>query len=140
MGSATLTKDAESWVTFEKPGIASCTYPYTFGKQIWETLLQPGADQDARSSIKVGIIGGKKSSHVIGTMIPSNAIKGIVRIVCCLDVESRSLTIYSPFNMSGEKFAHLSEGPFSPAVQNKSSKVNAIQFQMGFDQREDNIS
>jgi hypothetical protein len=37
VGTAALTRDGEGFLTFDKAGIATTAYRYTFGKQIWET-------------------------------------------------------------------------------------------------------
>jgi hypothetical protein len=133
-------KGNEYTIQFDRSGIITASYDYTFGKVFWEVkLLQQSAHQstdDSSSSIKVGVISKlNKTPLVYGSQINYGLNKNSIKIRCALDMDSRTLTIVSSNLPNPEIISNLPEGPLYPAFQNKTNKSSlaCIKLSVQFD-------
>lgn len=122
-----ITKAGKNYIEFDKPGMVTTQDPYVYGKTTWEIeLKQHSAHQmtdDSNSFIKVGVTNKSgKTYQIFGSLVNYGLLEDSTTIKVILDLDSRSLTVYSSTNPYGETTSNLPEGPLYPAFQNKTNK------------------
>lgn len=138
-GKMTL-KGGEYTIQFDRAGIITALFDYSFGKVYWEVKLQQQSahqsTDDSSSSIKVGVTSkAGKSQIVYGSQINYGLNKNSIKIRVALDMDSRTLTIVNSNQSNPEIITNLPDGPLYPAFQNKTNKssLSCVKLSVQFD-------
>jgi hypothetical protein len=120
-----LLNKHDKWVNFEKQGLITATYGYSYGMQMWKiTILWTNHynlyNEDFAGLMQIGVFHKK----IYGPVVPYNLQKGKIKVKVLLETEKRRVTIYTNSNSrKGETITDLPKnGLFIPAIFNKTQK------------------
>ena len=117
-------------INFTQAGTIIGTYAYCFGEYLWSLKVKfedtlSLASGDISGIMIVGVLNKKANvSHkIVGSIINYTLTGGEIKIKVHLDVNQRTMTVYTNSKPEGEHFTDLpKDGMFFPAIQNKTQK------------------
>lgn len=131
-----LQRGEENIIQFDRAGIIYAAHGYSFGKAFWTVRIHLqsahlSAD-DSTSFLKVGVTNKVgKTLAVVGAPINYGLNHTSMLITFSLDLDARTLTIFTQGSSAAETFFNLPEGALYPAFQNKTSKNGSSSLKIG---------
>jgi hypothetical protein len=128
--ASVLMKKQEKWINFEKQGLITAQYGYSYGVQMWKITIDwlnhyNLYNDDFAGLMQVGVINSKvRSNKIFGSTVPYTLQKGKIKIKVLLETEKLRITIFtSASSRKGETINDLPKGGiFIPAIFNKTQK------------------
>ena len=128
--ASVLMKKQEKWISFEKQGLVTAQYGYSYGVQMWKITIDwinhyNLYNEDFSGLMLVGVINSNaRSNKIFGSTVPYNLQKGKIKIKVLLETEKLRVTIFTSSNSrKGETINDLPKGGvFVPAIFNKTQK------------------
>lgn len=105
--ASVLMKKQEKWINFEKQGLITAQYGYSYGVQMWKITIEwhtiinsmpnySHYNEDFSGLMHVGVINSKaRSNKIFGSVVPYSLQKGKIKIKVLLETEKLRVTIFT---------------------------------------------
>ena len=125
-----IMKKQEKWVSFEKQGLITAQYGYSYGVQMWKITIDwynhyNLYNEDFAGLMHIGVMNSNaRSNKIYGATVPYTLQKGKIKIKVLLETEKLRVTVFtSSSSRKGETINDLPKGGiFVPAIFNKTQK------------------